>query len=47
MGVASYHGIEVGEAIDLCGILVELLIKGVRYIVGGVCGNEQYTLPHS
>ena len=46
MGVVCYHGIEVGEASDLSGVLVEFLVEGIGDIVGGVSGDEQHTLSH-
>ena len=47
VGVVSYHGIEVSEAVDLCGVFVEFLTEGVRYIVSWISGDQQYTLSYS
>ena len=43
---ATDHGVEVGEATDLCGVLVELLVEGIGDVVGGVSGDEENTVPH-
>ena len=41
----SHHSKEIVVVSDFGGIFVELLVKGVRNVVGGVSGYEQDTLP--
>ena len=43
---ATDHGVEVGESTNLCRVLVELLVEGIRDVVGGVSGDEEHTFPH-
>lgn len=40
------HGVEVGEALNFGRVLGELLIEGIRDVVGWVSGDEQNILPH-
>lgn len=39
----AYHSREVGESIDEGSILAELLSKGIRQVVGGICGDQEDT----
>ena len=43
---STYHGIEVVVAADFSGVLSELLVKGIRDVVGWVSRDEEYTLPN-
>jgi hypothetical protein len=41
-GGIDFHGVEIVKAFDFGGFFGELLAKGVREVVGGVGGDEEY-----
>ncbi len=40
VGAVADHCIEVRVALDLSGVLGELLVKGIGDVVGGVSGDQ-------
>lgn len=43
----TYHSKEVVVALNLSRYLWELLIEGIRDVMGRICGNDEDTLPDS